>query len=150
MNCIPPCRDECFPQKSLSTFKHELDKIDYQKQIFQGIIALQLSNTLWLSDVYEEKCLSDNSVIPGFQLIKEAIRMHLVEYNQNQFNKLQKLCDGAGISIQIPQQKIINKKVAKVTPQWAYLDVDKPNEVIFSSAVSPEEFYVRLSNYNDL
>lgn len=152
LNCIPPYRDECFPQKSSSIFKHELDKIDFKNRIFEGVVSLQFANTLWLSDVYEEKLLSDNSVIPGLQLIKEAVRLQLVEYNQNQFNLLQKRCVAAGIftPTHSTQQKNVHKKPEKVIPQWAHLDVENANELIFSSAVSPEEFYVRLSKYNDL
>lgn len=152
LNCIPPFRDEYFPQRSVAIFKHELDEINYANQVFEGVIGLQLSNTIWLSDVYEVKHLSDNSVIPGLQLIKAAVRMQLVEYNPNQFKKLQKLCAEAGIFTPTPspQRKIISKKIEQAIPQWAYLDDDKPNEVIFSSAVSPEEIFVRLSKYNDL
>lgn len=151
LNCIPPFRDEYFPERSVAIFKHELDKINYSNQVFEGVIGLQFANTLWLSDVYEEKHLSDNSIIPGFQLIKAAVRMQLVEYNQNQFKKLQNLCAEAGIFTPTPPKpKIISNKIDQAIPQWAFLDDEKPSEVIFSSAVSPEEFFVRLSKYNDL
>lgn len=152
MNYVPPYQDECFSYKAVSMFKHQLEQIDYQNQAFHGVVGLQIANTLWLNDVYEEKVLSDKSVIPGLQLARQAVKMQLAEYDQNQFKRLHKLCDLADISVSIPapQQKITKKKKSKTLPQWAYLDVEQPNEVIFCSAVSPDEFYVRLHKFNDL
>lgn len=152
MNYVPPYQDECFCYKAISMFKHQLEQIDYKNQTFHGAVALQLGNTLWLNDVYEEKVLSDKSVVPGFQLARQAVKMQLAEYDKEQFKRLHKLCDLASISvsISIPQQKMARKKKTKTLLQWAYLDVDQPNEVIFCSAISPGEFYVRLHKFNDL
>lgn len=151
-NFIPPYQDECFSFKAVSMLKHKLEQVDYKNLIFHGVVALQLANTLWLNEVYEEKILSDGSIIPGLQLAKEALKLQLVQFDESQFKRLKISCESTGISIPTPapQQKSLPNKKEKVLPQWAHLDIDNPNEVLFSSAVSPDEFYVRLNKFNDL
>lgn len=151
-NYIPPYQDECFSSKAFSMFKHELEQIDYKNKIFHGVIALQLGNVLWLNDVYEETFLSDKTIIRGLQLAKQALTLELVQFNQNQLKRLEKLCETVGITVpeQAAQLNTVPKKKNNITPQWAYLEQDKPNEVIFSSAISPEEIYFRLSKFDDL
>lgn len=151
-NLIPPYQDNNFSSEAKSSFMTELEKVSYKTKIFQGVIDLQVCSTVWLNDVVEEVILSDNTIIPGIQLRRHADQLQLVDFDKCQINGLRKLCQTADIFVPTTQSlpKPIRKKKAEVIPQWAFFDCDQPNEVIFASAVSPNEFFVRLTKYNDL
>ncbi|XP_057658542.1 putative ATP-dependent RNA helicase TDRD12 [Diorhabda carinulata] len=150
-NCIPPYRDENYSAKSFFNVKVMLESKDYKNIIFTGDIRLQLNNTLWLKDVYEEIVLSD-VIIPRFQLSREIIIQKLVESKSNQLDSLYKLCAEFGIDLPKYDTPIVKVPVKKrnVEKNWAYLDTERINEVTFTSAFSPDEIYVKLNKFNNL
>ncbi|XP_023310891.1 putative ATP-dependent RNA helicase TDRD12 [Anoplophora glabripennis] len=148
-NFTPPHRDENFSAKSFFNLKNLLEKHDYGNMIMTADIHLQIGNTLWLKNVYEEVTLSEK-VIPHFQLTREILMSKLAEYNNNQLNNLYKLCKEASISLPVYQKAnaVPAREERKIEPQWAHLDTDV-NEVTFSAAISPDEIYVRLNKFNE-
>lgn len=118
--------------------------------MFVADIRLRLGSMLWLENISEEVILSDVTV-PGFQLSREIYQLKLVEISTKQLEELYQLCEKANISVpKVEVTKILPKNEKKVEHQWAFLDVDNVNEIIFLAAMSPEEIYVRLYKYNDL
>nr|XP_023020474.1 putative ATP-dependent RNA helicase TDRD12 isoform X2 [Leptinotarsa decemlineata] len=151
-NFIPPFMDENYSAKSYYNVKNLLEQHNYKEVIFSGEVHLQLSNTLWLKNVYEEVTLSDR-VISGFQLNREILLKKLAVHSNDQLHHLYKLCLDAGITLPTYERKrvaVVDDVEEKIVLQWAYLDNECPEEVVFLAAVSPDEIYVRLNKYSDL
>ncbi|XP_072397855.1 uncharacterized protein [Diabrotica undecimpunctata] len=148
---IPPFQDESFSSRSIYKLMELMEPKDYKNLVFAGEVHLQLDQTLWLKDVYEEVVLND-TIIPGFQLSREVIQRKLVEYYPDQLVNLYKLCIDASIVLPkyVKERVAVSIKKQEVKKQWAYLDRDKVNEVTFTSAFSPNEIFVRLNKYSDL
>uniref|UniRef100_A0A6P7GEM3 RNA helicase n=1 Tax=Diabrotica virgifera virgifera TaxID=50390 RepID=A0A6P7GEM3_DIAVI len=150
-NSIPPFQDESFSSRSLFKLMELMDPKDYKNLVFTGEVHLQLDQTLWLKDVYEEVVLND-TIIPGLQLSREVIQRKLVEYYPDQLVSLYKLCIDAGIILPkyVKERVAVSAKKQEVKKRWAFLDRDKVNEVTFTAAFSPNEIFVRLNKYSDL
>nr|CAH7722889.1 unnamed protein product [Callosobruchus chinensis] len=149
-NLIPPYEDDGFSNKALYLVTNILEKHDYQNIVLTGYVHLQLSNTLWLRNVEEEVVLSDK-VIAGFQLTREILCEELAIVDLNHLGHLHKMCTEAGFVL--PKYEVVSVKEVKeekITPQWAFLDTEAVQEVILSSAISPDEIYVRLYKFSDL
>ncbi|VEN46583.1 unnamed protein product [Callosobruchus maculatus] len=149
-NLIPPYEDDGFSNKALYILTNTLEKHDYKNIVLTGYVHLQLSNTLWLRNVEEEVVLCDK-VVAGFQLTRQILYKELAVVDLNQLDHLHKMCTQAGLVL--PKYEVVSVKEVKeekITPQWAFLDMEEVQEVIFSSAISPDEMYVRLNKFNDL
>lgn len=149
-NYIPPYQDETFSSEAFLKLKSKLEEHDYQNKIFVADIRLRLGCMLWLQNISEEVALTDVTV-PGLQLTRTIYHLKLAEISTSQLNDLYHLCEKANIAVpKVEGEKIKPIKEDKLKYQWAFLDVDNVNEVIFCAAVSPDEIYVRLNKYNDL
>ncbi|KAJ8972982.1 hypothetical protein NQ317_019013 [Molorchus minor] len=149
-NILPPHKDECFSARSFFHLKTLLEKHDYKNIILTGEVHLQLENTLWLLNVYQEVVLSDR-VIPSLQLSRTILQMKLAICNNDHLRRLYTLCDSADIEVPKYERssvETVNEKV-EIEPQWAHLDMEV-NEVVLSAAISPDEIYFRLNKYSDL
>lgn len=86
-------------------------------------------------------------------LTKELVTRQLAERNPNHMDNLYSLCEEAGIILPkyiIPMEEQISREPPQPTPQWAFLEMDVCNKVYFSSAVNPDEIYLRLVKFDSL
>ncbi|XP_060519293.1 putative ATP-dependent RNA helicase TDRD12 [Cylas formicarius] len=151
-NFVPPHHDSGFSSKAFTTLKHMMDEHRCCDMVFRADIQLQLGHNLWLEDVVEERELFDKSLpTMGFQLSRELLRGGLVRRDDQVLRRLYELCKQADISLpdyEIKRRKVVRKVAEQPTPRWAFLDTQRVNEVTFSSAISPDEFYVKLKKFH--
>ncbi|RZC40006.1 ATP-dependent RNA helicase TDRD12 [Asbolus verrucosus] len=149
-NLIPPHKDEYFSGRSYFTTRASLESLEYENLVLRGDIQLQLDKTFWLNNVVQVVKIA-HSEVDKFNFTKHLINLQVVEVCNTQISALHKLCNNCGITLPQYAKPTAKKpvKAKEIEPQRSFLD-ENPNEVILSSAVTPEEFYVRLSKYQCL
>ncbi|KYB28783.1 putative ATP-dependent RNA helicase TDRD12 [Tribolium castaneum] len=149
-NLIPPFKDEMFSARSFHVTHNSLQTVEYKNMILTGDIYLQLDRTFWLNNIAQVLQVDGCDIIK-FNLTKHLTNLKVVELSSNQITSLHKLCEKCGITLPCYLKHTAKKasKAKEVEAQRAFLD-DNVHEVILSSAVSPEEFYVRLAKFQPL
>ncbi|KAL3285093.1 hypothetical protein HHI36_019217 [Cryptolaemus montrouzieri] len=151
-NLKPPYKDENFSLKARLNLMSFIEDLKYDDNLFVANICLQLGDILWVDNITEEVYVFDMNVTKT-NMTKELIKKKLAEQNDEHLKTLYGLCKDAGIVLpkyDIPVKKIVEDQTPQVTPQWAFLEIENCNKVYFSSAVSPEEIYVRLEKFSPL
>ncbi|XP_044764410.1 putative ATP-dependent RNA helicase TDRD12 [Coccinella septempunctata] len=151
-NFKPPYKDEKFSARSFFKLNSYIEDIAYDDNFFASNICLQLENTIWVNTVNEEVNVYDLKLTKS-NLTKELVKRQLAELNLEHMDNLYALCKEAGIVLpkyNVPVEEQIIREPPQTTPQWAFLDMDFCNKVYFSSAVTPDEIYVRLVKFDTL
>ncbi|XP_030757760.1 putative ATP-dependent RNA helicase TDRD12 [Sitophilus oryzae] len=149
-NLIPPYEDNTFSRLSRNNSQLFLET-NCSNATMKAVIKLQLADHLWLEDVCEERELHDKSLPSlGFQFTRELINQGLALQSEDPLNLLYNLCKEADIELMeynLPKPKTNIRKAEQAKPQWAFLSCDDITEVMFSSATSPAEFYVKQTKF---
>lgn len=150
-NLVPPQPENNFSGRSLLVTKNSLFDTKYRDMIFFGNVLLQMNKTLWLDNALQEVSVDKNNYVVNFDLKKHLLNLKTVKLDMSIIDSLYSLCETLNISLpKLQESKIKNEHMVKEPEtQSAFLD-DEINEVILSSGVSPDEFYVRLSKFQPL
>lgn len=150
-NFIPPLGDETFSCRSLGRLKKILEEHDFENVEFMAEIHLQLYDNLWVKNVYEEVVIED-VVACKFNLSTHMLNARIVEESVEPLNELYALCASSNIELPIYQAPVIEevKVFHQIKAQWAHLEYEKANQVVFCVGFSPDEFYVRSFQFNSV
>lgn len=150
-NFKPPYHDETYSRRAYGKLAYHFDdKIGTSS--FSADVRLQIGNTVWASNVLEEVHVN------GLTLYKEDYAKTLkdfkvVESNGDHLRNLYKLCADAEIPLPVYTNtggKKMPLEEKQLDPRYAFMDPGEVYTVYFSSAISPDEMYVRLEKFNSL
>ncbi|KAK9882691.1 hypothetical protein WA026_022741 [Henosepilachna vigintioctopunctata] len=149
-NLKPPYKDVNFSARAFLKLQRTIEDLKYDDNVFVGNICLQLGNTIWVDDITEEVDVFEKNIIKT-DVTKKIMAEKLAERNADHMTTLYTLCKDAGIKLPNYNSVLCKKativEAPQVAPQWAFLEVENCNQVVFSCAVSPEDFYVRLEKF---
>lgn len=150
-NLVPAQPDSNFSGRSLLVTKKSLSEKKYRKMVFAGNVLLQMDKTLWVDNALVEVGVDQGNSVVSFDLKKLLFKLEVVENDSSTIDLLYSLCRLFNIVLPKPQKPVIQKKLIyqRVEVQRAFLD-DGINEVILSSGITPDEFYVRLTKFQPL
>lgn len=122
---------------------------------FMSRILLRLGNTIWVQDMrLLERLEMTNTTVTLMNVKKEILDKQFANFNEKPLSKLYELCKKCDIQLPNYNRDIsklsIVESFKQVPAQWAFLELNQCNEVYFSAASNPNQFFVRLFKFSDL
>lgn len=155
-NMAPPGNDSTYSSHSRLNLKKMLhaNEKKYGEAVYVGEIVLRLGHNLWMNKIRLTQNLPmSNTTVSLCKIEDKLLKRDLAEYNENILKPLIEQAEYIGIQIKKTSEEVVKIPSAvtikkQIQPQWAFFDeTTSYNEVYFSSAESPSEFYVRLKKF---
>ncbi|XP_023938109.2 putative ATP-dependent RNA helicase TDRD12 [Bicyclus anynana] len=145
-NIAPKDKDITFSDLARDKVKNLIEK--EPDLLVQGKVALTIGNTIFVNTL--EACqdlTSLNEVVVKCRLKKELLEDNHAITNPEHLIKLQKLCFESGLKQELKETlpDVSIKNLPRGT--WAHLESNVISEVFFTSAISPDKFFVRLDKF---
>ncbi|XP_013187040.1 putative ATP-dependent RNA helicase TDRD12 [Amyelois transitella] len=146
-NVMPKDKDVTFSDLALNQLKRVTDKQDLY---LRGKVSLAIGNCV-LVDTLEacQDLTSLNETVVSEDFRKILLDAHAIP-NPEHVPKLEKLCHEGQIVLDIEKQLVETPKPVKnqLKPDWAHLDNSDMQSVYFTTAESPDAFFVRLVKFD--